>query len=401
MNKRPLEGVLVADFSRVLAGPLATMTLADLGARVIKVERPGTGDDTRHWGPPYSTTGTTYFDSVNRNKESVCLDLAVPADRALGVELALRADVLVENFKPGGMDKLGLGYAELSVRNPGLVYASISGFGDRAGADLPGYDFIIQALGGLMSITGEPESSPTKAGVALVDVLTAKDTVIGILAALNARHSGGRGAHLKLNLLSSLQGALANQAQAFLGAGQIPARMGNEHPSIVPYQLLEAADGPVAIACGNDSQFAKLCQELGRPGLAADGRFVTNKDRVKHRGDLIPLLERALADAPAAEWQRRLSAAGVPAGKVATIDQGLAYADSLGLEPTIDVRDDTGTIVGRQVRHPITWAPPLSARAEAPPRLGQNTTDVISWLSADPVASHANTSESLDFRARK
>lgn len=401
MNKRPLDGILVADFSRVLAGPLASMTLADLGARVIKVEQPGTGDDTRHWGPPYSSTGTTYFDSVNRNKESVCLNLADPSDQELATELALRADVLVENFKPGGMDKLGLGYGSLSACNPGLVYASISGFGDLYGADLPGYDFIVQALGGLMSITGEADNSPTKAGVALVDVLTAKDTVIGILAALNARGSDGRGAHLKINLLSSLQGALANQAQAFLGAGKIPARMGNEHPSIVPYQLLNAADGPLAIACGNDSQFARLCQELGQPDLAADGRFATNADRVKHRGALIPLLESALAHAPAAAWQQRLSGAGVPAGKVATIDQGLAYAESLGLQPTIDVRDDTGTVVGRQVRHPITWDPPFPARAEAPPRLGQNTTDIISWLSADLAASHANASESLGSRARK
>lgn len=401
MPKPPLEGILVADFSRVLAGPLATMTLADLGARVIKVERPGVGDDTRHWGPPYSTTGTTYFDSVNRNKESVCLDLADSADLALGVELALRADVLVENFKPGAMEKLGLGYTDLSARNPGLVYASISGFGDRSGADLPGYDFIVQALGGLMSITGEAEHGPTKTGVALVDVLTAKDTAIGILAALNARSSDGRGAHLKMNLLSSLQGALANQAQAFLGAGLIPVRMGNEHPSIVPYQLLEAADGPVAIACGNDAQFAKLCQELGQPGLAVDWRFATNKDRVNHRADLIPLLERALARAPAAEWQQRLSAVGVPAGMVATIDQGLAYADSLGLEPTIEVRDVTGSIVGSQVRHPIMWDPPFSTRGEAPPRLGQNTTDVISWLSGAAAASRANPSGSLDVRAKK
>ena len=402
MPKPPLEGILVADFSRVLAGPLATMTLADLGARVIKVERPGTGDDTRHWGPPYSTTGTTYFDSVNRNKESVCLDLADPADLALGVELALRADVLVENFKPGEWTNWGLATRDLSARNPGLVYASISGFGDRCrrgparvrlhrpGAWRPDEHH-----------RARPSTARPRAGVALVDVLTAKDTAIGILAALNARSSDGRGAHLKMNLLSSLQGALANQAQAFLGAGQIPVRMGNEHPSIVPYQLLEAADGPVAIACGNDAQFAKLCQELGQPGLAVDWRFATNKDRVNHRGDLIPLLERALAHAPAAEWQQRLSAVGVPAGMVATIDQGLAYADSLGLEPTIDVRDVTGSIVGSQVRHPIMWDPPFSTRGEAPPRLGQNTTDVISWLSGAAAASRANPSGSLDVRAKK
>lgn len=400
MNKRPLEGILVADFSRVLAGPLATMTLADLGARVIKVERPGSGDDTRHWGPPYSSTGTTYFDSVNRNKESICLDLSDSADLALAVELALRADVLVENFKPGGMEKLGLGYTDLSARNPGLVYASISGFGDRVGASLPGYDFIIQALGGLMSITGEPGGSPTKAGVALVDVLTAKDTAIGILAALTARASTGAGSHLKLNLLSSLQGALVNQAQAYLGGGQVPGRLGNDHPSIVPYQLLAASDGEVAVACGNDSQFGRLCQELGQPALASDPRFSTNKDRVEHRAELVPFLESALAAAPASEWQRRLSAAGVPVGKVATIDQGLAYAEALGLEPTIDVHDETGSIVGSQVRHPVIWDPPFLPRTQAPPRLGQHTPSLVAWLS-DDTPPLANASGPRPDRTRK
>lgn len=379
-GQRPLEGVLVADFSRVLAGPLATMTLADLGARVIKVERPGAGDDTRSWGPPFSATGATYFESVNRNKESVCLDLSAPADRALARELALRADVLVENFKPGGMARLGLGYEELAALNPGLVYASISGFGSAGGADLPGYDFIVQALGGLMSITGDAGGAPYKAGVALVDVLTAKDAAIGILAALNARHGTGRGSHVEVNLLSSLQGALANQAQAWLGGGKVPGRMGNEHPSIVPYQLLDCADGPLAVACGNDGQFARLAEILGVPELAADGRFASNSARVRHRGELIPLLEQALAAAPAQVWQDKLTGAGVPAGHVATIDEGLDYAESLGLDPVIEVQDASGQVIGRQVRHPITWTPPLAARTEAPPALGEHTAVVRRWL---------------------
>jgi crotonobetainyl-CoA:carnitine CoA-transferase CaiB-like acyl-CoA transferase len=209
----PLEGLLVADFSRVLAGPLATMTLADLGARVIKVERPAGGDDTRQWGPPFSSTGTTYFESVNRNKESVCLDLSHEADLGVAVQLALTADVVVENLRPGGMDKLGLGYDRLSRDNPGLIYASISGFGSSGGADLPGYDFMVQALGGLMRITGDAGGSPTKVGVALVDILTAKDATIGILAAIHARNETGRGRRFEVNLLSSLQGALANQGR--------------------------------------------------------------------------------------------------------------------------------------------------------------------------------------------
>ena len=364
----------------MLAGPLATMTLADLGARVVKVERPEAGDDTRSWGPPFSATGSTYFESVNRNKESVCLDLSDPEDLAAARELAVRADVLVENFKPGGMAKLGLGYDELSAENPGLIYASISGFGSAQGASLPGYDFIVQAVGGLMSITGEADGSPYKAGVALVDVLTAKDATIGILAALNARSSSGRGSLLEVNLLSSLQGALANQAQAYLGAGKVPGRMGNEHPSIVPYQLLECADGPLAVACGNDGQFRRLAEVLGRPGLAEDARFATNSARVEHRAELIPLLEQALGTANAGVWQDKLVGVGVPAGPVATIDAGIEYADSLGLQPTIDVQDADGRTVGRQVRHPISWTPAFEPRSSAPPALGEHTDSVLKWL---------------------
>ncbi|MCY0905036.1 CaiB/BaiF CoA transferase family protein [Arthrobacter sp. H14-L1] len=379
----PLEGIIIADFSRVLAGPLATMTLADLGARVIKVERPGTGDDTRQWGPPFSATGATYFDSVNRNKESVCLDLTDPADRKLARTLALRADVVVENFMTGTMEKLGLGFADLAVQNPGLIYASITGFGSAGGAALPGYDFIVQALGGLMSITGKADGGPVKAGVALVDVLTAKDAAIGILAALTARHATGRGARLELNLLSSLQAALVNQGQAYLGAGQIPGRLGNDHPSIVPYQLLRCADGPLAVACGNDAQFARFAAVLGRDELAADPRFATNSARVAHRGELVELLEQVLHTAPAGHWQTQLTAASVPAGQVATIAEGLDYAVSLGLEPVIEVQDPGGGPAGLQVRHPISWTPPLRVRSQAPPALGAHDQSVRGWLAAD------------------
>jgi crotonobetainyl-CoA:carnitine CoA-transferase CaiB-like acyl-CoA transferase len=380
----PLEGVLVADFSRVLAGPLATMTLADLGARVVKVERPGSGDDTRHWGPPFSETGSTYFESVNRNKESVELDLRDPEGLALARELALRADVLVENFKPGGLEGLGLGYASLAAENPGLVYASISGFGAAGGRDLPGYDFIVQALGGLMSITGaadgSPGAGPMKAGVALVDVLTAKDATIGILAALTERARTGRGRRVEVNLLSSLQGALANQAQAYLGAGVVPRRMGNEHPSIVPYQLLATTDAPLAVAAGNDGQFARLCEAVGAPELAEDPRFATNRARVAHRAELVPLLEAGLSSASAEVWQDKLTALGIPCGRVADIGEGIEYAESLGLSPTVEVCDRSGAAVGRQVRHPITWTPPLPPRTQAPPALGADTADVVRWL---------------------
>jgi crotonobetainyl-CoA:carnitine CoA-transferase CaiB-like acyl-CoA transferase len=384
-SEAPLAGILVADFSRVLAGPLATMTLADLGARVIKVERPEVGDETRSWGPPFSASGSTYFESVNRNKESVCLDLTDPGDLELARTLIGRADVVVENFKPGGMDKLGLGYDAVRAVNPGVVYTSISGFGSTGGRDLLGYDFVVQALGGLMSITGEADGAALKAGVALVDVLTAKDAVAGILAALLRRQSTGAGALLELNLLSSLQGSLANQAQAYLGAGVIPGRLGNTHPSIAPYETLECSDGPIAVACGNDSQFRRLAAVLGSPQLADDPRFLNNALRVANRPTLVPLLEERLRRHEAAKWQRRLTEAGVPAGRVGTIADGLELAESLGLEPTIEVFDASGVAVATQVRHPISWSPPITRRNSAPPMLGEQDAAVRDWL-ANPLS---------------
>jgi formyl-CoA transferase len=378
-----LAGIVVADFSRVLAGPLATMTLADLGARVIKVEKPGTGDDTRSWGPPLSETGSTYFDSVNRNKESVCLNLTDDHDRGLAFELATRADVVIENFKPGTMTRLGLGYDAVAAVNPRVIYVSVSGFGSSGGADLPGYDFMVQAVGGLMSITGDSDAAggqPTKAGVAVVDILTAKDATIGILAALNARHTTGQGARLEVNLLSSLQGALANQAQAYLGAGVIPARMGNAHPSIAPYELLACADVPLAVACGNDGQFAKLATVLGVAEAAMDERFATNSARVRNRTALVALLEHNLARHDAAHWQQLLTAVGVPAGKVGTVDEGIALAETLGLEPTIEVLREDGSVAARQIRHPITWQPPFAAPAHAPPQVGEHSEAIRRWL---------------------
>ena len=378
----PLEGLLVADFSRVLAGPLATMTLADLGARVIKVERPGVGDDTRQWGPPFSGTGSTYFESVNRNKESICLDLGNEADRDVALELALRADIVVENFKPGGMEKLGLGYERLSRENPGLIYASISGFGSVGGPERPGYDFIVQALGGLMSITGDAAGSPIKVGVALVDILTAKDATIGILAAVHARDETGLGRHLECNLLSSLQGALANQGQAYLGAGVVPERMGNAHPSIAPYELLNCADGQLAIACGNDGQFRAILSVLALEEYLVDERFTTNRARVTNRPALVAMLEVRLRTLTASAWQAAFTAVGVPAGQVGTIADGLELATSLGLEPTIEVQDATGKTVGTQIRNPITWSPPLAPRTAAPPALGEHSAAVRDWLSS-------------------
>lgn len=378
----PLDGVVVADFSRVLAGPLATMTLADLGARVIKIERPGTGDDTRAWGPPYAESGmTTYFESANRGKESVTLDLADASDRERAHAIIARSDVVVENFRPGLFARMGFDWETLSGRHPGLVYASISGFGLGEGATLPGYDFVAQAVGGLMHITGERDGEAVKAGVALVDVLTGKDAVIGILAALRRRERTGRGSRVDVNLLSSLQAALVNQVSAHLGAGVEPGRLGNRHPSIAPYEVLRCADGPLAVACGNDAQFARMAAELGRPGIAEDPRFRRNPDRVAHREELVGALEAALAADTAGSWAARLNRVGVAAGEVATIGGGIALAERLGLDPVRETLGADGRR-SRQIRPPVAWTPDIPAPAAAPPRLGEHDETVRAWLDA-------------------
>ncbi|GAB3600340.1 CaiB/BaiF CoA transferase family protein [Microbacterium tumbae] len=376
----PLDGVVVADFSRVLAGPLATMTLADLGARVIKIERPGSGDDTRAWGPPYAESGmTTYFESANRGKESVALDLTDPSDRARAHAIIARSDVVIENFRPGLFARMGFDWDTLSARHPGLVYASVSGFGLGDGASLPGYDFVAQAVGGLMHITGERDGEAVKAGVALVDVLTGKDAVIGILAALRRRESSGRGSRIDVNLLSSLQAALVNQMSAHLGAGVEPGRLGNRHPSIAPYEVLHCADGPLAVACGNDAQFVKMAAELGSPEVAEDPRFRRNSDRVAHREELVRVLESALAADTAGAWSARLNRAGVAAGEVNTIGDGIALAERLGLEPVREAVGADGRR-SRQIRPPISWTPAIPEPAGAPPRLGEHDETVRAWL---------------------
>ncbi len=371
----PLAGLVVADFSRVLAGPQATMTLADLGATVIKVEHPD-GDDTRRWGPPWTANGSSYFGSANRTKQSVTLDLRNPADLGLAHELVRRADVLVENFRSGSLDKFGLDPVATRLANPRLVHCSITGFGSGAGAHLPGYDFVVQALGGLMSITGEPDTDPQKVGVALVDVLTGKDAVIGILAALRHRAATGGGQHVEVSLLQSLIGSLANQASAYLATGTSPTRMGNRHPSIAPYETLLCADGLLAVACGNDRQFQRLCEVLDLSELSTDDRFSSNGARVEHREQLVSLLEDRLATRSTAEWQELLTAVDVPAGEVKDIAHGIALAESLGLDPLVQVDG-----APPQVAHPIHYSGFRTTRAIAPPTLGQHDDEVRRWLS--------------------
>lgn len=365
-----LEGVVVADFSRVLAGPYATMLLGDLGAEVVKVERPGAGDDTRHWGPPYAADGTaTYFTAVNRNKSSVAIDLGTDDGLRAARELALRADVMVENFKPGTLTRMGLGYDDLARDNPGLILCSISGFGSGEGRELPGYDLLVQAMGGLMSVTGPDAQHPTKVGVALVDVVTGLHAVYGILAALHHRTTTGHGQHVEVNLLSSLLSAMVNQSSAFVAGGVVPGILGNDHPSITPYAVYATADRPLVLAVGNDRQFRSLVTVLGIAEVADDDRFTTNPARVAHRDDVRRVLEAALAGHGADHWQRELTAAGVPCGPVNDVRGAFDLATSLGLSPVVDV---PGTPVP-QVANPLRMSATPPSYRLAPPAVGEHS----------------------------
>lgn len=396
----PLSGVRVADFSRVLAGPHATMILADLGADVIKIESPE-GDGTRQWSPPVNAVGqSTYFAGVNRGKRSVALDLRSPEGLERARELAASADVVIENFKPGTMEKFGLGYEAVAAQNPGVVYCSISGFGDAAGKELPGYDLLVQAVGGLMSITGAADDAggePTKVGVALVDILTGLNAVIGIQAALRARevddnsrgqhvdasadvHGSankrvGRGQHVKVTLLGSLLSALANQASSTLETGKAPGRMGNAHPSIAPYETFAAADQQVALAVGTDGQFRRLCEVIGAPEMADDARFANNPARVAHRVELRAAIDERLRARPAAEWIEALTAANIPAGRVNNIAQAIELAESLGLgmvAETPRAAADGSTQVLRSIATPISFSETPARYGAPPPELDQH-----------------------------
>lgn len=372
----PLDGILVADLSRVLAGPTATMFLADLGARVVKVERPGTGDDTRAWGPPWAGSSSSYYESANRSKESIALDFTDAADLQAARALVDRADVVVENYRTGSLARFGLDAASVLARNPRAVYVSVTGFGSAGGAGLPGYDFLAQALGGLMSITGEPGGPPQKVGVAVVDILTAKDAVIGILAALRHRDRTGQGQHVEVNLLSSLIASLANQASAYLATGTAPSRLGNRHPSIAPYDTVRCGDGHLAVATGNDRQWAAVAEVLGAPQLGTDPRFARNADRVAHHAEMIAELETRLAAASVQDWTARLVAAGVPAGKVNGVDEALGLAAELGLEPTVELGDGHPG----QLRHPIRYSAFEPRPPTAPPALDEHGTALRAWL---------------------
>lgn len=364
------------------------MLLADFGADVIKIESPE-GDGTRQWSPPSNAIGqSTYFAGVNRGKRSVVCDLRSEEGIALARELATTADVVIENFKPGTMDKFGLSYDSLAAENPGVVYCSISGFGDTGGRDLPGYDLLVQAVGGLMSITGQADEAggePTKVGVALVDVLTGLNAVIGIQAALRARDTEGgtgRGQHVKVTLLGSLLSALANQASSTLETGVSPGRMGNAHPSIAPYETFHALDQSVALAVGTDGQFARLCEVLGVAELATDERFSNNPARVAHRAELKAALEVPLRTRNADEWITAFTAANIPAGRVNTIAQALELAQSLGLDTvaeTTGIAPDGSAHTLRSVAAPIQFSDTPARYSSPPPGVGEH--QGATWLS--------------------
>jgi len=384
----PLEGIRVLDLSRILAGPWCTQNLADLGADVIKVERPGTGDDTRHWGPPFLKDGAgqdtpeaAYYLSANRNKRSLEADMATPAGAALIRELAAKCDILVENFKVGGLRKYGLDYDSLKQLNPRLIYCSVTGFGqDGPCAHLPGYDFMIQGLGGLMSITGErddlPGGGPQKAGVAVTDIITGMYATVAVLAALQERHRSGRGQHLDIALLDCHVAMLANQNSNYFASGVAPTRAGNAHQNVVPYQVFAAADGHLIVATGNESQYRAYCKAIGAPELGDDPRFATNRLRVTNRDTLIALLADIMKRGRRDDWIARLEAAGVPCGPINNIAQAFAH-------PQVRARQ-----LRRDLPHPLggsaaVTASPLHFSASpvvyrnAPPLLGQHTREIL------------------------
>jgi crotonobetainyl-CoA:carnitine CoA-transferase CaiB-like acyl-CoA transferase len=380
---RPLEGLKVLDLSRVLAGPWCTQVLADLGAEVVKVERPGTGDDTRHWGPPWFGEGdgrvAAYFLSCNRGKRSAAIDFGDPEGAALVRRLAQDADVVVENFKVGALEKFGLDAASLRTANPRLIYASITGFGqDGPYADRAGYDFIIQGMGGMMSVTGlpdgEPGGGPMRAGVAIADLFTGMYTCVAILAALHHRERTGEGAHIDMALFDTQLAVMANQASNALVSGKNPPRQGNTHPNIVPYQPFDAADQPIIIAVGNDRQFAALAEICGHPEWARDERFDSNGARVANRAEIVRMIGESIQTKPAAEWLEQLEAAGIPAGPINRLSQALSdvQAQHHGM-----VRSIAGV---PQVGSPVRFDGERADSDLPPPALGEHTADLLAGL---------------------
>jgi crotonobetainyl-CoA:carnitine CoA-transferase CaiB-like acyl-CoA transferase len=369
----PLSGLVIADFSRVLAGPYCTMLLADLGADVIKVESPA-GDDTRHWVPPTRDDVGTYYLSINRNKRSIVLDLGDADDLQVAHALSARADIMIENFKPGGLTKFELDYDAVRARNPTTVYCSISGFGAGKGAQLPGYDLLVQAVSGLMSLTGDPDGPPYRAGISVFDVMTGLHSAIGILAALRHRDLTGEGQYVEANLLSTALSSLVNQTSAYIAGGVVPQRMGNAHLSLFPYEPLPTADGDLIVIAGNDRQFRTLARALGVPEIADDVRFSSVGGRNDNREALRPILTERLATRPAREWFGILTEAGIPAGPINDVRGGVDLAIELGLDPIV-VTDGVPT-----VRNPLQFSATPPRYERPPPRLDEHGDEIRAWL---------------------
>lgn len=371
----PLSGQVVVDFSRVLAGPYSTMMLADLGATVIKVEGPN-GDDTRNWSPPVRDEDATYYLSINRNKFDIVLDFSDADDLKVAQQLAARADIVVENFKPGGLKKFGLDYDSVKDTNTEVIYASVTGFG--AHNPLPGYDLLVQAMSGFMSVTGSPDGSPYRAGVAVFDVITGLHTTIGIMAAIQHKNLTGEGQLVETNLMSSAMSGLANQSGAYAAAGVTPTRMGNAHPSLYPYQPMATKYGELIVAAANDGQFAALAKALGRPDWAEDERFAKAKTRNAHRDELEPEMLEALQAHTAQEWFEKLTAVGLPCAPINSISQGVERAKDLGLEPIVETGQ--GERIIPTIRNPIRLAKSEVSYDLAPPELGADSDQVRAWL---------------------
>jgi crotonobetainyl-CoA:carnitine CoA-transferase CaiB-like acyl-CoA transferase len=380
---QPLSHIRVLDLSRILAGPWATQMLADFGADVIKIEKPGEGDDTRGWGPPFVKNGdgsqgdAAYFQCANRGKRSVAIDMATQEGQSLIKDLAAKSDVVVENFKVGGLKKYGLDYESLSRNQPSLIYCSITGFGQTGPyASRAGYDFMIQGMSGLMSVTGAKEGGPTKAGVAVSDLFAGLHAVIGIQAALLHRERTGLGQHIDISLLDSQVAVMANQSLNYLVGGKVPCRLGNAHPNIVPYETFETADGHMNIAVGNDRQYADFCQVLRAEHLGQDQRFKTNRDRVANRAELIPLLQPLMKSQPTAHWVEALEAAAVPCGPINTLDQVFANPQVKSRGSVMSLKRDDGVDIPG-VANPIVFSQTPNQYSIAPPRLGADTADLL------------------------
>ena len=375
--QRPLEGIRVLDLSRVLAGPYCTMTLGDLGADVIKVEQPGTGDDTRRWGPPWAGSESAYYLCVNRNKRSITLDLKSPEGKEILTSLARESDIVVENFKVGALDRMGIGYNDLSQVNPGLIWCSITGYGqDGPYAGRAGYDFVAQGEAGIMSITGEIDGEPMKVGVAIVDITTGLFSSNAILAALNARHATGKGQHIDSALFTSAIAWLANVGSSYLTTGELPQRLGNAHPSIVPYQTFKAKDLWIIIGAGNDRQFEALCRILGLDHLPADPRFADNPSRVANRDELIPILNGVLETRDADDWLEKISAAGIPCGPINTLDRVFDHPQTIHRNMVVEIEHPTaGTVKLAGIPFMMSETPPAILRH--PPLLGEHTDEVL------------------------